>query len=108
MPGGAQRSADCARTTGPATWSAPRSRACAGSSRLVLDSLRDAGYEIREIRATGGFARSPLWKQMLADALAMPIGFTNTREGSAYGAALLGLGTGNPGVEIVEVVDPPN
>ncbi|MEJ7891917.1 MAG: gluconokinase [Solirubrobacteraceae bacterium] len=58
---------------------------------LVLGSLRGAGHEVREIRATGGFARSPLFKQLLADALAMPVGFTATREGSAYGAALLGL-----------------
>ena len=39
---------------------------------LVLASMRDAGNEVREIRATGGFARSPLWRQMLADALGMP------------------------------------
>src|SRR3954454_11900857 len=36
---------------------------------LVLQSMRAAGLEVRELRATGGFARSPLWKQMLADAL---------------------------------------
>ena len=39
---------------------------------LVLASMRDAGNEVREIRATGGFARSALWRQMLADALGMP------------------------------------
>ena len=38
---------------------------------LVLHSMRAAGNEVREIRATGGFARSPLWRQMLADALGM-------------------------------------
>ena len=42
---------------------------------LVLASMRDAGNEVREIRATGGFARSALWRQMLADVLGMPIGF---------------------------------
>jgi gluconokinase len=57
----------------------------------VLGSLRDAGNEVREIRATGGFARSPLWKQMLADALGMPIGFAAQTEGSALGAAILGM-----------------
>ena len=36
---------------------------------LVLASMRDAGNEVREIRATGGFARSALWRQILADAL---------------------------------------
>jgi len=58
---------------------------------LVLDSLRDAGDEVREVRATGGFARSPLWRQMLADVLGMPIGFARAAEGSAFGAALVGM-----------------
>jgi gluconokinase len=58
---------------------------------LVLASMRDAGNEVREIRATGGFARSALWRQMLADALGMPIGFPGGHEGSAFGAALLGM-----------------
>jgi gluconokinase len=58
---------------------------------LVLASMRDAGNEVREIRATGGFARSTLWRQMLADALGMPIGFPASHEGSAFGAALLGM-----------------
>ena len=34
---------------------------------LVLASIRDAGNEVREVRATGGFARSALWRQMLAE-----------------------------------------
>ena len=58
---------------------------------LVLASMRDAGNEVREVRATGGFARSALWRQMLADALGMPIGFAAGHEGSAFGAALLGM-----------------
>jgi gluconokinase len=58
---------------------------------LVLESMRDAGNEVREIRATGGFARSGLWRQMLADALGIPIGFAAGHEGSAFGAALLGM-----------------
>jgi gluconokinase len=58
---------------------------------LVLASMRDAGNEVLEIRATGGFARSPLWRQMLADALGMAIGFPAGHEGSAFGAALLGM-----------------
>lgn len=58
---------------------------------LVLASLAGAGYEVREVRATGGFARSALWKQLLADALAIPVGYTAGHEGSAFGAALLGM-----------------
>jgi gluconokinase len=58
---------------------------------LVLAALRDAGNEVHEIRATGGFAQSPLWRQMLADVLAMPVGYPAGHEGSAFGAALLGM-----------------
>jgi gluconokinase len=58
---------------------------------LVLQSLRDAGSAVREVRATGGFARSRLWRQMLCDVLGLPIGFPKGREGSGFGAALLGM-----------------
>jgi gluconokinase len=58
---------------------------------LVLASIRDAGNEVHEVRATGGFARSELWRQVLADTLGMPVHFPAQREGSAFGAALLGM-----------------
>jgi gluconokinase len=58
---------------------------------LVLASMRAAGNEVREVRATGGFARSPLWRQMLADTLGMDVQFTAAHEGSSFGAALLGM-----------------
>jgi gluconokinase len=82
---------------------------------LVLASMREAGNEVREIRATGGFARSQLWRQMLADALGMPIGFPAGHEGSAFGAALLamdalglveGIDRAAELVRIDDVVDP--
>ena len=57
----------------------------------VMDSVRTAGNEVREIRATGGFARSPLWRQMLADVLGLDVGFPAGHEGSSFGAALLGM-----------------
>ncbi|HVN14011.1 MAG TPA: FGGY-family carbohydrate kinase, partial [Kineosporiaceae bacterium] len=58
---------------------------------LVLGSMRAAGIEIREVRATGGFARSSLWRQLLADVLGLPIDFPAGHEGSCFGAALLGM-----------------
>jgi gluconokinase len=58
---------------------------------LVHDSMRAAGNESREVRATGGFARSPLWRQMLCDVLGVPIGFAEREQGAAFGAALLGM-----------------
>jgi gluconokinase len=67
----------------------------------VMRSMRDAGNDVREVRATGGFARSALWKQMLADVLGLPVGFAAETEGSALGAALLGM----EALGIVESID---
>jgi gluconokinase len=55
---------------------------------LVLTTIAPA---TGEVRATGGFARSPLWRRILAAALGRPIGFAASGEGSGLGAALLGL-----------------
>jgi gluconokinase len=44
-----------------------------------------------EVRATGGFARSDLWRQILTDVLGMEVVFPVGREGSGFGAALLGM-----------------
>ncbi len=68
---------------------------------LVLDSMRSAGNEVRQIRATGGFARSPLWRQMLADVLGMEIQFPAGHEGSSFGAALLAM----QALDLVESID---
>lgn len=58
---------------------------------IVLRSLVEAGIEIREVRATGGFSRSPLWRAVLAAALDEPIGFAESAEASGLGAALVGM-----------------
>ena len=58
---------------------------------LVLASVRAAGNDVREVRATGGFAQSELWRRILAAALGMPVGFAESDQGSAFGAALLGM-----------------
>jgi gluconokinase len=58
---------------------------------LVLHAMRGAGIEVTEVRASGGFARSSFWRQLLADVLDVPIGFPAQEEGSGFGAALLGM-----------------
>jgi gluconokinase len=58
---------------------------------LVLASLRDAGHDVGEVRAAGGFARSDLWRQMLCDVLGLDLGFPEGQAGSGLGAALLGM-----------------
>ncbi len=42
-----------------------------------------------QVRVSGGGARSPIWRQILADVLGAPLVTTNSTEGAAYGAALL-------------------
>jgi xylulokinase len=44
---------------------------------------------IAQARVSGGGARSPLWRQILADVLNVELVTPNTSEGAAYGAALL-------------------
>jgi gluconokinase len=68
---------------------------------LVLASVREAGNEVREVRATGGFARSELWRRILAAALGMPVAFAEADQGSAFGAALLGM----EALGLVETID---
>ncbi len=58
--------------------------------RDVLDLLRTTGQApAREVRLTGGGARSPLWRQILADVLEVELHTLASDEGAAFGAALL-------------------
>ncbi len=63
--------------------------------RDSLELMRGLGLSIEQVRASGGGARSPLWRQILADAFDTEIVTVNVTEGAAYGAALLaGVGAG--------------
>lgn len=60
-----------------------------------VELMRGLGIEINEVVASGGGAKSTLWKQILADVFESRIVIVNTTEGAAYGAALLaGVGCG--------------
>lgn len=54
-----------------------------------LIQASEAGREITQIRVSGGGAKSPLWRQILADVLNMSLVSVEAPEGAAYGAALL-------------------
>jgi xylulokinase len=58
--------------------------------------IRGAGLgDIRQVRVSGGGAKSSLWRQILASVLEAELATVNTTEGAAYGAALLaGVGAG--------------
>jgi xylulokinase len=58
--------------------------------RDSFELMRGAGLtEINQVRVTGGGAKSPLWRQILADVFSAEIVTVNTTEGAAYGAGLL-------------------
>src|SRR5258707_4994044 len=51
--------------------------------------IAEQGLHIEQLRATGGGAKSPLWRQIIADILDVELVTTSAREGPAFGAALL-------------------
>jgi len=59
------------------------------SLRDSLEIMRGLGLPVEDVRATGGGARSDLWRQLQADIYGIPIRRTVADEGPAYGAALL-------------------
>jgi len=60
-----------------------------------LEIIRGMGIEAREIRLSGGGAKSAFWRQMQADVYEHSVCTINAAEGPAYGVALLaGVGAG--------------
>jgi xylulokinase len=56
-----------------------------------LRRLRELGVEPTQIRATGGGAKSKLWRQIMADIFNAEVVTLKVSEGAAYGAALQAL-----------------
>lgn len=69
-----------------------------GATYAMRDSLEIAkamDIPVKEIRLSGGGARSQFWRQMQADIYGQPVVTINAEEGPAYGVALLAAaGTG--------------
>lgn len=57
--------------------------------RDCLEVVREQGVKLTEIRATGGGARSPFWRQILADVFQADIAILASEEGPGMGAAIL-------------------
>ncbi|MEM9946785.1 MAG: gluconokinase [Cyanobacteria bacterium P01_D01_bin.36] len=57
----------------------------------VLDALETAGGRVDTLSASGGFAHSALWQQMLADIVEREVVIPTVIESSAFGAAVLAL-----------------
>ena len=56
-----------------------------------LRRLRQLGVKPRQIRVTGGGAKSKLWRQIMADVFDAEVVTVKVSEGAAYGAALQAL-----------------
>jgi xylulokinase len=57
--------------------------------RESLEIFRELRVPISEIRASGGGAKSVLWRQIQADVFGQPVVTLNAEQGPAYGVALL-------------------
>ncbi len=61
----------------------------------VVTILRQRGLKTRQIRLSGGGARSRFWRQLQADVYGSTCATVRTEEGPAYGVAILAaVGTG--------------
>jgi xylulokinase len=67
------------------------------SQKDCLHLVETLGGKVESVRISGGGARSPFWRQTLANILGKRVVCLETQEGSAYGAALLAL-AGTSGV----------
>ncbi|UUZ93883.1 hypothetical protein LJK87_04150 [Paenibacillus sp. P25] len=67
--------------------------------RDSMELVKASGIEIRELRVNGGGARSPFWRQMIANIFGLPVVTVNSTDGPAYGAAVM-VASGVLGKEI--------
>ncbi len=54
-----------------------------------LSLMRELGLTVERVRASGGGARSGLWRQIMADVFGCAVETLTVTQGAAYGAALL-------------------
>ena len=72
---------------------------------LPLEIIRGMGIPVREIRLSGGGARSRFWRQLQADIYGQDVVTINATEGPAFGVAILAMvGTGRYGT-VAEACD---
>lgn len=57
--------------------------------RDSMELIKESGIQITELRVNGGGARSPFWRQMIADIFGYPVVTVNSTDGPAYGAAVM-------------------
>ncbi len=63
--------------------------------RWAVEEMAAAGIEVAELTMVGGAAKSPLWPQIVADVLGVPVALPAVKDAAARGAAILaGVGAG--------------
>jgi len=63
--------------------------------RWVADQIGAAGVDISELKMVGGAAKSPLWPQIVADIMGIPVALPVMSQSASLGAAALaGVGAG--------------
>lgn len=72
------------------------------SLRDCLDIAQGLGVKAKEIRSTGGGAKSPFWRQLQADMFGKKVYAMASDEGPAYGVAMLAAVGGGDYKNIVE------
>ena len=73
--------------------------------RDSLELMMALGISVEAVRAIGGGARSPVWRQIQADVLNLPVATVSPAGGPAYGAAMLAaVGVGHFG-SVQEILD---
>lgn len=67
-------------------------------TRLILENMAANGFAVRELTLAGGVAKSPLWLQIHADVVGLPLKLTQTSEAACLGSAVLAaVGAGSFG-----------
>lgn len=56
---------------------------------VMAERLAEAGAPVTALRAVGGGSRSPVWMQIFADVLGVPVASTASADAAAVGAALI-------------------
>lgn len=72
--------------------------------RWHVDALRE-GFDVGDMRLTGGAVNSPRWSQLFADALDHPVAVSAVREASALGSAMLAGIAAGAYADLREAVD---
>ena len=59
--------------------------------RIGLDGFKALGFKPKEIRLTGGGAKSPLWQNIAANVMNLPVHIPTSSEAAAIGSAIQAL-----------------